>query len=222
MKKLLLTGLLCGVIILGVTGCGNGKEKGENLKDTYNKIEEYFNNDMVDHSNLGVYFLDEENNVVVVNLIDNSKEKQEYFIESVGVNSKYIKFEQGGLYNTSGMDFYIAKAKDHNDIRFRDYYTFDNCTIYLAGNILEFYIKDQDQDITLKTYLSTTFQTFDDGIKHIVDKLELKDTLKDGGTKIYKSKNKDITMIICNTTKNDRNILIGDYSMKYTAGDCKN
>ena len=45
---------------------------------------------------------------------------------------------------------------------------------------------------------------------------------KDGGTKIYKSKDKDITMIVCNTTKNDRNILIGDYSMKYIGGDCKN
>lgn len=29
-------------------------------------------------------------------------------------------------------------------------------------------------------------------------------------------------MIVCNTTKNDKNILIGDYSMEYTDGDCKN
>ncbi len=35
-------------------------------------------------------------------------------------------------------------------------------------------------------------------------------------------KDKDITMIVCNTAKNDRNILIGDYSMKYIEGDCKN
>ena len=45
---------------------------------------------------------------------------------------------------------------------------------------------------------------------------------KDGGTKIYKFKDKDITMIVCNTTKNDKNILIGDYSMEYTEGDCNN
>ena len=31
-----------------------------------------------------------------------------------------------------------------------------------------------------------------------------------------------ITMIVCNTTKNDKNILIGDYSMEYTEGDCNN
>lgn len=119
-------------------------------------------------------------------------------------------------------DFYITKLEQHNDIRFNSYYTFDNRTIYLAGNLGEFYTKEQGQDITLKTYLSTAFQTFDDGIKSITDKLELQDTLRDGGTKIYKSKEKDITMIVCNTTKNDKNILIGDYSMEYMDGDCKN
>ena len=92
----------------------------------------------------------------------------------------------------------------------------------MAGNLREFYIEEQDKDITLKTYFSTAFQTFDDGIKHITDKLKLNETLKDGGTKIYKSKDKDITIIVCNTTKNDRNILIDDYSMKYIGGDCKN
>ena len=119
-------------------------------------------------------------------------------------------------------DFYITKPENYNDIRFNNYYTADNRTIYLAGNIGEFYIKEQDKDITLKTYLSTAFQTLDDGIKHITNKLELKETLRDGETKIYKSKNKDITMIVCKTTKNDKNILIGDYSMEYTEGDCKN
>ena len=197
-------------------------EKTENLKNTYDKVNDYFGDEKADHSNLGAYSLDEENNVVVVSLIDNSKEKQEEFIKRTGVNSKYIKFEQGGPYTTSSFDFYISKPQAHNDIRFNDYYIADNRTIYLAGNIEEFYVKEEDKDITLKTYLSTTFQTLDDGIKHITDKLELKDTLNDGGTKIYKSKDKDITMIVCNTIKNDRNILIGDYSMEYTEGDCKN
>ncbi len=123
---------------------------------------------------------------------------------------------------TSGIDFYITKPQVHNDIRFNSYYTFDNRTIYLAGNLGEFYIKEQDKDITLKAYLSTAFQTLDDGIKGITDKLELKNTLNDGGTKIYKSKARDITMIVCNTTKNDKNIFIGDYSMNYIDGDCKN
>ncbi len=202
---------------------GNKTKEVDNLKETYNKVNEYFGNKKVDCSNLGAYSLDEENNVVIVTLIDNSTEKQEEFIKQTGANFKYIKFEQGGpYYTTSGVDFYIIKPQVHNDIRFNSYYTFDNRTIYLAGNLGEFYIKLQDKDITLKTYLSTTFQTFDNGIKHITDKLELKDTLRDGGTKIYKSKARDITMIVCNTAKNDKDILIGDYSMEYVDGDCEN
>ncbi len=222
MKKTLLSILIFGVLVLGVIGCGKTKEN-DNLNDTYNKIAKYFGSENVDRSNLGAYSLDEENNVILVILIDNSKEKQEEFIKNASVNSKYIKFEQGGpYYTTSSFDFYILKPEFHNDIRFNDYYTVDNRTIYLAGNLGEFYIRNQDKDITLKTYLSTSFQTFDDGIKHITDKLELKETLRDGGTKIYKSKDKDITMIVCDTTKNDKNIFIGDYSMDYTDGDCKN
>ena len=194
----------------------------DNLKDTYKKVSDYFGSETTDRSNLGSCSLDESNNVVVVTLIDNSKTKQEEFIKNANINPKYVKFEQGGPYTTSAFDFYITKPESHTDIRFNDYYTTNDRTIYLAGNIGELYIKDQDKDITLKTYLSTAFQTLDDGIKHITDKLELKATLKDGGTKIYKSKNKDITMIVCNTTKNDKNILIGDYSMEYTEGDCNN
>ncbi len=195
------------------------EENSDNLKDTYNKVSDYFKNEKVDRSNLGAYSLDEDNNVVEVLLIDNSKEKQEEFLKQTGASSKFIRFEQGGLYyNSSSFEFYITKLQVHNDIRFNSYYTFDNSTIYLASNLEEFYIKEKDGDITLKTYLSTAYQTFDDGIKSITDNLELKKTLQDG-TKIYKSKDKDITMIVCNTTKNNKNIFIGDYSMEYIEGD---
>lgn len=194
----------------------------ENLKTTYDKISNYFRNETSDRSNLGTYLFDEKNNVIEVSLVDNSKEKQDEFLKQTSVNSKYIKFKQGVHYTTLNFDFYINKLQDQNNIRFNDYYTSNNRTIYLANNIGEFYIKEQEKNITLKTYLSTAFQPFDDSIKHITDKLELKSTLKDGGTKIYKSKEKDITMIVCNTLKKDRNILIGDYSMNYTEGDCEN
>lgn len=223
MKKTISTILLCVVLVLSLTGCRNNKElQDDTLEGTYNKVEAYFGNEKVEHSNLASYSLDESNKVVVVTLVDNSKSKQDEFVKSANISSKYIKFEQGGPYTTSNFDFYITKLENHNDIRFNDYYTADNRTIYLAGNIGEFYIKNQDKDIILKTYLSTTYQTFDDGIKSITNELELKDTLRDGGTRIYKSKDKDITMIVCNTTKNDKNIFIGDYSLKYTEGDCKN
>jgi len=118
-------------------------------------------------------------------------------------------------------DFYITKQEVHNDVRYNDYFTFNDRKIYLAGNIEQFYVVD-GLTMILKEYISNANQTMDNSIKTITDKLELKETLRDGGTKIYKSKDKDITIIVCNTTKNDKNVLIGDYSMEYIEGDCKN
>ena len=139
-----------------------------------------------------------------------------------GINESYpAQIGTTNIEVVKDFDFYITKPQAHNDIRFNDYLTFSDRKIYLAGNIGEFYVVD-GKTMILKEYISNANRTMDDSIKSITDKLELKDTLKDGGTKIYKSKDKDITMIVCNTTKNDRNILIGDYSMEYTEGDCKN
>jgi len=158
--------------------------------------------------------------------IDMEKEDGTYETFYVAAEFTMEQNQNDIIGNSDNLDFYITKPENHNDIRFNDYYTTKdngvNRTIYLAGNIEDFYIKLQDKDITLKTYLSTAFQTLDDGIKSITDELKLKETLKDGGTKIYKSKEKDITIVACNTTKNDKNIFIGDYSMEYREKDCKN
>ena len=53
-------------------------------------------------------YVDESNLVVVVGLVDNSKEEQSWFRKNV-VDSKYIKFEQGEHYN-DGFD--VAKNID--------------------------------------------------------------------------------------------------------------
>ena len=228
MKKTIFTILICGFMILGLTGCNNSVKKDDNDIHTFEGI-----------------IIECEKETMIVSPNENEEEyksSDKFRIEYVdGFNSckigDKVTITYKGMINESypaqvgttnieinDFDFYITKPENHNDIRFNDYCTVENRTIYLAGNIGEFYIKDKDKDkdITLKTYLSTAYQTLDDGIKNITDKLELTVTLKDGGTKIYKSKNKDITMIVCHTTKNDKNILIGDYSMEYTEGDCKN
>lgn len=80
-------------------------ENTDNLKDTYKKVSDYFGSETTDHSNLGSCSLDESSNIVVVTLIDNSKTKQEEFIKNANINPKYVKFEQGGPYTTSVLDF---------------------------------------------------------------------------------------------------------------------
>lgn len=166
------------------------------------------------------FSLDKDRKVVIVKLINNNQEEQEKFLKQTNANSKYIEFEQNVLNIDLVTDFYITKLELQNGIRFNDYYENNNRKIYLAGNIEEFYIKDQDGDITLKKYLSTAYQTFDDGIKHITDKLDKFATYLDGGTTVYKSKGKDITLIVCNKLYGNKNIYIGDYSLGYTDDMC--
>ncbi len=226
MKKTIFTILICGVMILGLTGCNNSEKKDDNDIHTFEGT-----------------IIECEKESMIVSPNENTEEHKssdKFRIEYVnGFNScnvgNKVKITYKGMINESypaqigttnievvkDFDFYVTKPQVHNDIRFNDYLTFSDRKIYLAGNIGEFYVVD-GKTMILKEYISNANRTMDDSIKSITDKLELKDTLKDGGTKIYKSKDKDITMIVCNTTKNDRNILIGDYSMEYTEGDCKN
>ena len=60
-----------------------------------------------------------------------------------------------------------------------------------------------------------------DGIKHITDKLEKVNIYRDGGTTVYKSKDKDITLITCNKINGSKNIYIGDYQIEYTDDICE-
>ena len=122
--------------------------------------------------------------------------------------------------NTEEFDFYLTKPEIHNDIRFNDYFTFENRKIYLAGNINQFYVVDGSTMI-LKEFISNYHRSLDDSIKMITDKLEQTGALFDGGTTIYKSEDKDITLITCNKLSGNKNIYIGDYSLEYTDDLCE-
>ena len=69
--------------------------------------------------------------------------------------------------------------------------------------------------MSLKDYISKSYQTIDDSIKHLTDIIDYVDTLKDGGTMIYESNAYDITIIKCNTVEGNKDIFIGDYSMNF-------
>lgn len=88
--------LICGILFLGLIGCNKEKEVSLNeLNDINDKIIAYFQQKSVDkYKNFSYNYVDENNKVVIVGLVDNSKEQQEWFKKNV-VNSKYIKFEQG-------------------------------------------------------------------------------------------------------------------------------
>ena len=137
------------------------------------------------------------------------------------VGSKYISIEFG-IATTSNKKIEVIKSEYHNDIKFNKYLERDNKVIYVAGNLEEIYYTELDTRMTLKDYITKSYQTLDDGIKHLTDNMNLINTLKDGGTTIYKSSEYDITVVKCNTIAGNKNIFIGDYSMKFDSDSmCK-
>lgn len=96
MKKKVLTILGIGLILLSLTGCATKNNVTiEELNKVNDKIVSYFQeNSRVTYDNYSYNYVDEKNKVVIVGLVNNSKEEQEWFLKNI-VNSKYIKFEQG-------------------------------------------------------------------------------------------------------------------------------
>lgn len=96
MKKKIVVGFVLIMLCFTLTGCKNKGNKVTitELKSIENKISEYFHSADADMENIAANYIDERNRVVVVVLIDNSEEKQEWFKKNV-VDSKYIKFVQG-------------------------------------------------------------------------------------------------------------------------------
>lgn len=101
MKKTLFAILICGFMVLTLTGCGNknvnkiNKVSIDELNDINNKIIFYFNDNGTSiYDNYSYNYVDENDMVVIVGLVDNSEEEQEWFRRNI-VDSKYIRFEQG-------------------------------------------------------------------------------------------------------------------------------
>lgn len=101
MKKIILTILICGFMVLGLTGCETKTDVSiEKLNDINNKIIDYFQQKGTEmYNNYSYNYVDEKNKVVIVGLVDNSLEEQKWFKENI-VNSKYIKFEQGEVFTS--------------------------------------------------------------------------------------------------------------------------
>ena len=223
MKKICIL-VLSLILTLVMFGCSNKSDKKPtNLQDTYSAVGNYFGDSSVDRSNLGAFYLDEENNIIVVNLIDNSESKQNEFLEKANIDSKYIKFQQGGPYNTNSLDIdlKVSSENNHKNINFKEYLKFDNRTIYLSENVSELFIVENKKQTSLRKYIINSTEVVDKSIENITNLLNKQSILKDGGTIIFKNKDKNITLIKCNTIDNNKDIYIGDYNLNFKSNMCK-
>ena len=221
MKKNILTIVLCISLILMTNGCNSQtKNKPNNYKDTTTVVNNYFQNAKKDE-NITAISYDDEKQVVVVTLIDNSKENQEKFLSGANVDKKYIEFEQGGAYNTFDAKIVTLDSSKENEISFNKYLTKENRTIYLENNIKELYIFDHQSRWTFKYYVTNANQSLERSLKSVTNLLEKEANLKDGGTAIYKDKDKNMTIIACNTLNDNKDVYIGDYQLSFKDNMCK-
>lgn len=215
MKKNILTIVLCISLILMTNGCNSQtKNKPNNYKDTTTVVNNYFQNAKKDE-NIAAISYDDEKQVVVVTLVDNSKANQEKFLSGANVDKKYIEFEHGDTYNTFDAKIVILDSSKENEISFNKYLTKENRTIYLENNIKELYIFDHQSRWTFKYYVTNANQSLERSLKSVTDSLEKEANLKDGGTAIYKDKDKNMTIIACNTLKGNKDVYIGDYQLSF-------
>lgn len=97
MKKYILLSLSILVIFM-LVGCKNKKEivnKEYSLKEVYTKLNDYYSLKNEYDENVSLYYIDENENVIVIVLLNNSNENQKKFLEEVNFDSKYFKFVTG-------------------------------------------------------------------------------------------------------------------------------
>ena len=224
MKKNILTIILCFLMLLVATGCQNQtQDKPTNLEDTYKAINAYFSNSYADKSNLSAFYVDSEKHVIIVELVENTTPNQKNFLKLTNVDEKYVEFRKGGAYEDNNLDIELSVAFDQTcgNVEFNEYLNNDNIKVYLEENVNDLYVTYAGQKTTFKDYANGLNQTLDRSTKDITNKLEKTAALDDGGTTIYKDKDKNITIIACNTLNGNRDVYIGDYQLSFKDNMCK-
>lgn len=142
MRKAVLFIMLCGVMILGLTGCS------KNDLETNKKIPEEFDKELLQclENELGGYLVTEKDNLIEIPLSEiksNDKEKIAYFKGVYASNhpdNKYIiVFPKNGTY-----DFDVMKDFDK--------YFYEKFSIYQMSDIssITIYIHNQENDVDFK------------------------------------------------------------------------
>ncbi len=98
----------------------------------------------------------------------------------------------------------------------KNYGTYNNQKVYLY-NVNDIKLNYKNEDITLKDYLNIFNDNLENAFNNLLDELQEVKVLKDGGTKVYQTKNNsvfkdsDITIIKCHTLDGNNDLYIGKY-----------
>lgn len=139
----------------------------------------------------------------------------------VGCQKENSNINIGKLNYNYKFDFTL-KDRCNNDIN--EYYKFENQKIYFVC-LNEMYFQEDNSKTTLKDYLNN--KNLEIEMQNIAEMMEVDEIFKDGGTTIYRDKNKKLssngfTMIKCNTLDGNKNIYFGTSNLEYKEDFCKN
>lgn len=221
MKKIVLIILSCMILL---TGC-NKKEEHSFIA----KVIEVSSNSIIVEPDLlederkssDRFIIDLKDNDTIYEVDDYVKIYYEGVIfESYPAQVEATKIEKLIESKMANNKIKVEKFEQYDSNKYYEYCKMDDRTIYFDGSIKEIYIIDE-KEVSLKEYVSTTFQTLDDSIKHITENMDKIVTLRDGGTTIYKSKSLDLTVTTCNTTNKNKDIYFSDYKSTFNETMCK-
>lgn len=221
MKRIVLI-ILCCLLVL--TGC-NKKEEHSFIA----KVIEVSSNSIIVEPDLlederkssDRFIIDLKDNDTIYEIDDYVKIYYDGVIfESYPAQVEATKIEKLIESKMANNKIKIEKFDPYDSNKYYEYCKMDDRIIYFDGSIKEIYIIDE-KEVSLKEYISTTYQTLDDSIKHITENMDKIVTLRDGGTTIYKSKSLDLTVTTCNTTNKNKDIYFSDYKSTFNETMCK-
>lgn len=221
MKRIVLI-ILCCLLVL--TGC-NKKEEHSFIA----KVIEVSSNSIIVEPDLlederkssDRFIIDLKDNDTIYEIDDYVKIYYDGVIfESYPAQVEATKIEKLIESKLANNKIKIEKFDHYDSNKYYEYCKMDDRIIYFDGSIKEIYIIDE-KEVSLKEYISTTYQTLDDSIKHITENMDKIVTLRDGGTTIYKSKSLDLTVTTCNTTNKNKDIYFSDYKSTFNETMCK-
>lgn len=215
MKKKLFIIVMMMFMVLSITACGKKDKKEE--KPNLEKLQDTINTNLLKYDNYTNFYssyISEDGKNIIVILNDNSKESQSWFKKNIS-DSKYILFHQYETNEYIKPHLTILEDDETSSI-YNLYYQAGDRNIYLASNLSDVYYYDSEgNQFSVKDYIPSVYQTFDDSINFFADILSSSEILRDGGTTIYKSANDNITLVVCHTVTGNRDIYISSYNAVY-------
>ena len=110
----------------------------------------------------------------------------------------------------------VKKSDNIRTCKYTEYLEKDNRKVFLSCVLDEIYYNgSKEGKITVKELLSQVDQSIEEIINELTSNMRLINMLKDGGTKIYRLKEADITMVVCNNISGNKDVYIGDSSMSF-------